>query len=75
MLLYNGGVLVSTFSGEANGDAFWAGVKSSLASQGIKITLAPAFISFRDPSQANTLLSSFPSIDGFFNWWSWYVMH
>ncbi|KAJ7456072.1 glycoside hydrolase family 71 protein [Mycena latifolia] len=67
----NGGVLVSTFSGEGNGDAFWAGVKSSLANEGIKITLAPAFISFRDPSQANTLLSNFPSIDGFFNWWSW----
>ncbi|KAJ6595021.1 glycoside hydrolase family 71 protein [Mycena vulgaris] len=71
MLTYNGGVLVSTFSGEGNGDAFWAGIKSTLAAQGIKTTFAPAFITFRDPAQANTLLSNFPSIDGFFNWWSW----
>ncbi|KAJ7662440.1 glycoside hydrolase family 71 protein [Mycena rosella] len=71
MLTYDGGVLVSSFSGEANGDAFWASVKSTLANQGIKITLAPAFTSFRDPGQASALLSEFPSIDGFFNWWSW----
>ncbi|KAJ7926937.1 glycoside hydrolase family 71 protein [Mycena leptocephala] len=71
MLTYNGGVLVSTFEGEGNGNDFWAAIKTSLANEGIKITFAPAFISFRDPSQTGTLLSSFPSIDGFFNWWSW----
>jgi glucan endo-1,3-alpha-glucosidase len=73
MLTYNGGVLVSTFEGEGNGNNFWAAIKTSLANEGIKITFAPAFISFRDPSQTGTLLSSFPSIDGFFNWWSWCV--
>ncbi|KAJ6465603.1 glycoside hydrolase family 71 protein [Mycena vitilis] len=71
MLTYNGGVLVSTFGGEGNGNDFWAAIKTSLANAGIKITFAPAFLSFRDPSQTGTLLSSFPSIDGFFNWWSW----
>ncbi|KAJ7511133.1 glycoside hydrolase family 71 protein [Mycena galericulata] len=71
MLTYDGGVLVSTYSGESYGDSFFAGVKSSLANEGIKITLAPAFTTYRDPSLANSLLSNFPSIDGFFNWWSW----
>ncbi|KAJ7844930.1 glycoside hydrolase family 71 protein [Mycena olivaceomarginata] len=71
MLKYNGGILVSTFEGEGNGNDFWAAIKTSLANEGIKITFAPAFISFRDPNQTGTLLSSFPSIDGFFNWWSW----
>ncbi|KAJ7190770.1 glycoside hydrolase family 71 protein [Mycena pura] len=71
MLTYNGGVLVSTFSGEGNGNAFFEGVKTSLANEGINVTLAPAFISYRDPSLASKLLSDFPSIDGFFNWWSW----
>jgi len=32
-----------------------------------------SFTSYRNPSDANTLLSKFPSIDGFFNWWSWCV--
>jgi glucan endo-1,3-alpha-glucosidase len=73
MLTFNGGVLVSTFAGENNGDGFWAGIKTSLRNQGIKVTFVPAFISFRAPSRVNELLSSFPSIDGFFNWWSWYV--
>ena len=73
MLTYNGGVLVSTFSGEGNGNAFFEGVKMSLANEGISVTLAPAFISYRDPSLASKLLSDFPSIDGFFNWWSWCV--
>ncbi|KAI0322382.1 glycoside hydrolase family 71 protein [Amylostereum chailletii] len=68
---WNGDVLVSTFNGQTNDDAFWANLKSTLSAQGITISLAPAFTSFRDPSQANTLLSTFPSIDGFTNWWSW----
>jgi glucan endo-1,3-alpha-glucosidase len=73
MLTYNGGVLVSTFGGEGNSNDFWAGIKNTLAVEGINITFAPAFIGFRDPNQTGKLLSSFPSIDGFFNWWSWYV--
>ncbi|THH13902.1 hypothetical protein EW146_g6365 [Bondarzewia mesenterica] len=64
-------LLVSTYSGESKGDDFWSSFKSTLSSQGIGITLAPAFTSYRDPSLANSLLSTFPSIDGFFNWWSW----
>jgi len=64
-------VLVSSFNGEAMGDTFWEDLKTSLSSQGVSISLAPAFTSYRDPSLAQTLLSNFPSIDGFTNWWSW----
>lgn len=72
--LWNGDVLVSTYSGDTGSyanDAFWSGFKSDLAAQGITITLAPAFTTYRDPSLADSLLSTYPSIDGFFNWWSW----
>lgn len=68
---WNNNVLVSTYSGESYGNAFWASFKSALAAKGITVTLAPAFTSYRDPSLASSLLSNFPSIDGFFNWWSW----
>ncbi|EIW76482.1 glycoside hydrolase family 71 protein [Coniophora puteana RWD-64-598 SS2] len=67
----NNNLLVSSYSGESYGDSFWSGVKSTLSGQGIDITFAPAFTSYRDPSENTTLLSTFPSIDGFFNWWSW----
>lgn len=73
MLTYNGGVLVSTFEGEGNDQQFWTAIKSSLAHEGIKITFTPAFISFRDPSQTRTLLSTFLSIDEFSDWWPWCV--
>ncbi|KAG1805459.1 glycoside hydrolase family 71 protein [Suillus subaureus] len=53
---------------ESYGEDFWASFKSSLQSQGIDITLAPAFTTYRDPSDATSLVSTFPSIDGFFNW-------
>ncbi|EGN94044.1 glycoside hydrolase family 71 protein [Serpula lacrymans var. lacrymans S7.3] len=69
--LWNGNLLVSSYEGESYGDSFWSGFKSALASKGINITLAPAFTSYRDPTQASTMASTFPSIDGFFNWWSW----
>lgn len=71
MYLYNGAVLVSTYSGESYGDSFFAGFKSALLAEGYKVILAPAFTTYRDPSLANSLMSTFPSIDGFFNWWSW----
>jgi glucan endo-1,3-alpha-glucosidase len=64
---WQGDVLVSTYSGEPYGDSFYSGVKSALAANGITISLAPAFTSYRDPAKANSLLSTFPSIDGFFN--------
>lgn len=68
---WKSGVLVSTYSGESKGDAWWSNFKYALKQQGINIVLAPAFTTYRDPSQANSLLSTFSSIDGFFNWWSW----
>lgn len=68
---WNNTLLVSTYSGDNQPDSFWSSFKSTLASQGITITLAPAFTTYRDPSSASTLLSTYPSIDGFFNWWSW----
>ncbi|KAI0696170.1 glycoside hydrolase family 71 protein [Cytidiella melzeri] len=71
---WKGDVLVSTYSGDTGSyanDAFWSGFKSGLADQGVSISLAPAFTTFRDPSLASSLLSTYPSIDGFMNWWSW----
>jgi glucan endo-1,3-alpha-glucosidase len=71
MYRWNDKVLLSTYSGESYGDSFWSGVKSSLAGAGVNVVFAPAFTSYRDPSDADSLLSNFASIDGFFNWWSW----
>lgn len=70
-LRWNNKVLVSTYSGEGNGDGFFAGVKNALAGQGIEITWAPAFVGYRSTSAAGSVMGNFPSIDGFFNWWSW----
>ncbi|EED83082.1 hypothetical protein POSPLDRAFT_102718 [Postia placenta Mad-698-R] len=67
---WNGDILVSTYSGETYGESFWADFKSTLAGEGITISLAPAFTSYRDPDDADSLMSNFTSIDGFFNWWS-----
>ncbi|KAK0501296.1 glycoside hydrolase family 71 protein [Armillaria luteobubalina] len=69
--LWNDAVLVSTYAGQDNGNDFWAAVKSTLSGQGIDISFAPALTSYRDPSQAETMLSTFTSVDGFTNWWSW----
>ncbi|KAK0467234.1 glycoside hydrolase family 71 protein [Desarmillaria tabescens] len=69
--LWNNAVLVSTCAGQDNGNDFWASVKSTLSGQGIDISFAPALTSYRDPSQAETMLSTFTSVDGFTNWWSW----
>lgn len=71
--LWNNKILVSTFSGENQGPDQWAFMKSQLASQGIQVSFAPAFISYRHADQFNGMLSSFPAVDGFFNWWAWYV--
>ncbi|SJL03781.1 uncharacterized protein ARMOST_07138 [Armillaria ostoyae] len=69
--LWNDAVLVSTYAGQDSGNDFWASVKSTLSGQGIDISFAPALTSYRDPSQAETMLSTFTSVDGFTNWWSW----
>jgi glucan endo-1,3-alpha-glucosidase len=71
MYKWNNRVLVSTFSGKSYGNAFFAGLKSSLASKGLNISFSPALIDYRDPGTAKQVLTDFPSIDGFFNWWSW----
>ncbi|KAK7464127.1 hypothetical protein VKT23_006291 [Stygiomarasmius scandens] len=71
MFRWNNAVLVSTFNGEDRGDPFWVSFKDSLASQGIEVSFAPAFIGFRDPGRSQELVNTFTSIDGFFNWWSW----
>ncbi|KZP15020.1 glycoside hydrolase family 71 protein [Athelia psychrophila] len=68
---WKGKPLVSTYSGESQGESFWSSFKSTLSSAGVNIVLAPAFTTYRDPANASSLLSTFPSIDGFFNWWSW----
>ena len=75
MFKWNNAVLVSTYAGDSLDDSFWSGFKSAPASDGITVSLAPAFTSYRDPSLADTLMSTYPSIDGFFNWWSWYIHH
>lgn len=67
----DGKVLVSTFNGESKGDAFWKGFKNELKAKGVEVTLAPAFTGYRDVNRAQEMLGNFPSIDGFFNWWSW----
>lgn len=71
---WNGAPLVSTYSGEGEGDSFWTSLKTTLSGSGIDIVLAPAFTKYRDPSDAASLLSDFSSIDGFFNWWSWWAL-
>ncbi|KZP19016.1 glycoside hydrolase family 71 protein [Athelia psychrophila] len=68
---WKGKPLVSTYSGESQGESFWSSFKSTLSSAGVDIVLAPAFTTYRDPANATALLSDFASIDGFFNWWSW----
>ncbi|KAJ6600689.1 hypothetical protein B0H10DRAFT_2196353 [Mycena sp. CBHHK59/15] len=57
--------------GKSYGDSFFAEVRSSLLNEGITITLVRVFISYRDPSRASATMSAFPSINRFFNWWSW----
>jgi glucan endo-1,3-alpha-glucosidase len=72
MYKWNNKVLVSTYAGDQNNNnAFYAGVKSALGNQGINISFAPAFTGYRQASQAQQLLTNFPVVDGFFNWWSW----
>jgi glucan endo-1,3-alpha-glucosidase len=71
MYKWNGRPLVSTYSGKSYGNAFFAGLKSSLANSGHNISFAPALTDYNEPSQANQMLSDFPSVDGFVNWWAW----
>ncbi|EJD55044.1 glycoside hydrolase family 71 protein [Auricularia subglabra TFB-10046 SS5] len=69
--LWKGKVLVSTFYGENQGPDQWAYMKSQLANQDVQVSFAPAFITYRHANQVNTMLQSFPAVDGFFNWWAW----
>ncbi|KAG2076139.1 hypothetical protein BDR04DRAFT_1114255 [Suillus decipiens] len=68
--LWNSAIVVSIYSGESYGGDFWASFKSTHFRDSADITLAPAFTTYRDPSDAASLVSTFPSIDGFFYLWS-----
>ncbi|KAJ3873827.1 glycoside hydrolase family 71 protein [Lentinula edodes] len=68
---WEGKPLVSTFGGDSDANDFWNTFKTTLANEGISISLAPAFIDYRDPDEAAQMFSNFVAIDGFFNWWSW----
>lgn len=69
--LWNGVPLVSTYDGDNQDNDFWQGFKGDLENAGITISLAPAFVDYRDPSEATGMFNTYTSIDGFFNWWSW----
>lgn len=73
MYKWNEDTLVSTFGGDDLGhpDSFWADLKTSLSSKGVSISFAPAFTSYRSPNSSQSLLQTYQSIDGFFNYWSW----
>ncbi|EJD34565.1 hypothetical protein AURDEDRAFT_117617 [Auricularia subglabra TFB-10046 SS5] len=70
---WNGRPVISSFSpsGDPRGEDFWGGIKKALADQGVDAVLAPGLIKFRDPAKTQEFLDSFPSVEGFFNWWSW----
>ncbi|KAE9402282.1 glycoside hydrolase family 71 protein [Gymnopus androsaceus JB14] len=68
---WNGLPLVSTYDGDNQDNDFWQDFKDALEDAGITISLAPAFVDFRDPSEATGMFETYTSIDGFFNWWSW----
>jgi glucan endo-1,3-alpha-glucosidase len=65
---WNDAVLVSTYFGGNKGNDFWNNIKTQLSGQGVEISLAPAFTEYTDAAQAQELASTFPAIDGFFNW-------
>ncbi|KAJ3737771.1 glycoside hydrolase family 71 protein [Lentinula guzmanii] len=68
---WEGKPLVSTFGGDSDSNDFWTTFKIDLANAGISISLAPAFVDYREPDEATQMFSNFTAIDGFFNWWSW----
>ncbi|KAJ3716483.1 glycoside hydrolase family 71 protein [Lentinula raphanica] len=68
---WNGKHLVSTFGGDTEPNEFWETFKKDLKNANIPISLAPAFINYREPEDASHMFSNFTAIDGFFNWWSW----
>ncbi|KIY50811.1 glycoside hydrolase family 71 protein [Fistulina hepatica ATCC 64428] len=78
MYTWNDSVLVSTYTPSSEGatgvlypNDFYEEVKSNLEANGTPVVFAPALTYYRDPSIASTLLTNFPSVDGFLNWWSW----
>ncbi|KAK5108034.1 hypothetical protein LTR62_008869 [Meristemomyces frigidus] len=77
---WNSNILVSTYGGdqvEQYGNAFFAGLKSSMAYSNNAITLAPALTTYSLAAQsdasssAGKLISDYSSIDGYMNWQAW----
>ena len=64
-LLYNGVPLVTTFAGSSIANSAWASMKSSL---GTDIILIPGFY---DVTPSSSFFSTYPAMDGAFNWNSW----
>lgn len=71
---WNNQMLVTTYAGEAYGNAFFQDLKQTLGEQDIGISIAPGFTSYAEAAQneaasgqANAFMSAFDSLDGFFN--------
>lgn len=72
--IWNGDVLVSTYGGEGYGNAFFAGLKSLLAGEGVTISLSPALTTYSleaqstNPNEVATgMLANYTAIDGYLN--------
>ncbi|KAI9659427.1 MAG: hypothetical protein M1821_001685 [Bathelium mastoideum] len=75
---WNNQMLVTTYAGEAYGNAFFQSLKQTLSEQDIDISIAPGFVTYAEAAQneaaagqANAFMSAFDSLDGFLNWQSW----
>lgn len=76
---WNSNMLVSTYGGdqvEQYGDEFFQGLKDNMADSN-PISLAPALTTYSMGAQTNptseaaSLMSDYPSIDGYLNWQAW----
>ncbi|KAK3117339.1 hypothetical protein LTR53_001390 [Teratosphaeriaceae sp. CCFEE 6253] len=72
--LWNGDMLVSTYAGEGYGNSFFQSLKSTVAAQGVNISLAPALTGYSNTAQntdpntvAQGMLNDYTSIDGYLN--------
>ena len=77
---WNSNILVSTYGGDQSeqyGNEFFQGLKDNMQYANNAITLAPALTTYSMGAQAHplhtaaSLMSDYPSIDGFFNWQAW----
>ena len=76
---WNNGILVTTYGGDQvdeYGNDFFQGLKDQMSSS-CPITLAPALTTYSMGAQTNpqqyasSLVSDYPSIDGYVNWQAW----